>query len=260
MSYTEFDGKPTLKAGDLADPDQMNDAFDGIQAEFEDRMEAHVLNGVISGMDCSINGTQVDIAAGEAYCDGKRYSGSASVTFSAADASGTYYIYIDPTDDASPYKKATSDPGAGYLVLATVDWDGSSTLSNLVDLRPWGLLPAAIRFSVVGALSTGTVGWQIIERNFWIEDVQILVGTTGTAGNTTVDVHVGDAGAAPSTIWSDASDRPSVAYTDADYSTATSGTPDTNRKATAGQIVQVVLDEVATGASDLAVVIRGRYY
>ena len=259
MSYASFPNKPVLQVGDLADPSQMNAAFDGIQSEFEDRSAAGWLDGVVAGLGCSINGSAVDIASGTAYVQGLLFTGGASVGFDASDAAGTYYIYIASGDTAAPYKKSASKPGAGNLVLCSVEWDGSA-LSNLVDLRPWGLLPASLCFSAAGAVSAGTVALGVLDRDIWIEDVQIMLADTGSSGTTTVDVHIGDAGAEPASIFSDQTRRPQLASTAANYSVAVSGEPDTNRKATVGQVVRVDVDEAAADAAGLAVVIRGRYY
>ena len=258
MSYASFANKPVLQVGDLADPAQMNAAFDGIQTEFEDRSAAAWLNGVIAGLSCSINGTAVDIASGTAYVEGLLFTGGASVGFDASDATGTYYIYIASGDTSSPYKKSTSQPGAGNLVLCSVNWDGSA-LSNLVDLRPWGLLPASLTFTVAGSVSVGTVAYAILDRDMWIEDVQIMLADTGSADSTIVDVHIGNAGAEPVSIFTDQTRRPQLDSTAANYSVATSGIPDTNRKATAGQVLRIDVDQAATDAAGLAVVIRGRY-
>ncbi len=257
MAYKAFPDKPELHIGDLADPAQMNAAFDGLQSEFEDRSEAAWLDGVVAGMGCSINGTGVDIAAGQAYVQGLLFNGGASVAFDGA-AADTYWVYVDPADTAAPYKRSTSQPGAGKLPLCCVEWDGSS-LSDLVDHRPWGLLPTCLRFTVPGAVSAATVGLAVLDRDLWIEDVRIMLADAGSADSTVVDVHVGDAESEPASIFTDQDRRPELDDTAADYSVATSGVPDTNRKATVGQVLRVDVDAVATGASSLAVVVRGRY-
>ncbi|MBC7289204.1 MAG: hypothetical protein H5T86_14430 [Armatimonadetes bacterium] len=257
MSYATFPYKPCLRAGDLADPAQMNAAFDGIQAEFEDRSAAAWLDGVVAGMECSINGAAVDIASGSAYVAGMLFTGGASVGFDESDPAGTYYIYVSSADRASPYRKSLTQPGPGNVVLCSVQWDGSG-LSNLADLRPWGLLPTAIRFSVPGAVAAGTIGYAVLDRDMWIEDVEILLANTGSSGSTVVDVHVGNAGSEPATIFSDQSLRPRLASGAPGYSTAQSGAPDTNRRAAAGQVLRVDVDEAADGATGLAVTIRCR--
>lgn len=258
MSYSTFPDKPELQVGDVADPAQMNAAFDGIQSEFEDRTAAALLDGVVAGMACSINGTAVDIGAGQAYVQGLLFTGGASVAFEASDAAGTYYVYIASSDPAAPYKKSTAQPGAGNLVLCCVDWDGSA-LSNLVDLRVWGLVPACLRFTVAGTVAAGSIGYSVVDRPLWIEDVRIMLADTGSAGSTVVDVHVGDSGAAPQSIFADQSRRPELDSSAANFSVAVSGVPDTNRKASSGQVVAVDVDQAATDAAGLAVIIRGRY-
>lgn len=259
MSYGTFPDKPTLHVGDLADPAQMNAAFDGIQAEFEDRGAVGHLDGVVAGLACSISGTNVAIASGQAYVGGLLFTGGASVGFTSSDAAGTYYVYIDPSNLTAPYTKSTSAPGAGKLALCSVSWDGSATLSALAELAAQGLVAACLRFDVAGTVSTGVVGQMVIDRDLWIEDVEILLAASGSANSTTVDVHVGNAGADPASIFTDQTRRPTLASGSAVYSVATSGVPDTNRSATAGQVLHVDVDAAASGASGLAVVVRGRY-
>jgi hypothetical protein len=258
MAYQTFPNKPELHIGDLADPEQMNAAFDGIQVELEDRSAAAWLDGVVAGLTPSINGSAVDIASGQAYVVGLLFTGGTSVAFESEDPPGTYYVYIDSGNLQSPYAKSVARPGAGKLVVCTVAWDGSS-LSNLVDMRPWGISPAALHFDLPAQVTEGPMGHAILDRDFWIEDVQVMLADTGSEGSTIVDVHVGNAGEMPTTIFSDQSRRPEVASTEPDYSVATSGVPDTNRKASAGQVLEVDVDSAATGAAGLAVVVRGRY-
>jgi hypothetical protein len=259
MSYQTFPDKPVLRVGDLADPAQMNAAFDGLQSEFEERSAAAWLDGVVAGLECALAGSEVSIASGQAYVQGLLFSGGASVVFSSQDPPGTYFVYVDPADLANPYHKTSAPPGAGKLVLASVVWDGSD-LSELTDLRPWGLVPACLRFTVGGAVSPGALGYAILERNFWIEDVLLMLAAPGTAGSTIVDVHVGPAGAEPATIFADQARRPQLSSGAPGYSVAASGPPDTNRRASAGRVLRVDVDAAATGAAGLAVVVRGRYY
>lgn len=258
MSYRTFPDKPVLHVGDLADPAQMNACFDGIQTELEDRTAAAVLDGVAAGLVCSIGGTAVDIAAGEAYVSGMLFVGSASVAFDADDPAGTYYIFIDPANLAAPYVKSQSPPGAGKLALCSVEWDGSS-LSGLTDLRPMGLRPTCLRFTVAGSLAPGPIAYSVLDRDLWIESVQVTLATTGSAGTTTVDVHIGAAGAEPATIFADQARRPSIPSGAPSYSVAVSGPPDTNRQASAGQVLRVDLDAAATEAAGLGVIVKARY-
>ncbi len=259
MTYQAFPNKPRLHVGDLADPAQMNAAFDGLQAEIEDRSAAGLLEGVTAGMVCAIDGKAVNIGVGQAYAQGALFTGGASVAFGAEDVAGVYYVYIDSGDLGSPYKKSTVQPGAGKLLLGKVAWDGIS-LGDFADLRVWGLRPARLAFSVAGAVSVGVVGYTVLDRNFWIEDVRIMLADTGSAESTVVDVHVGDAGAEPASVFNEQGLRPEIDSAAADYSMAASGVPDTNRRAQDGQVLRVDVDAAAPGAVGLAVVVRGRYW
>jgi hypothetical protein len=258
MSYGTFPDKPTLHVGDLADPAQMNAAFDGLQAEFEDRTAAGHLDGVVAGMACTINGAAVAVASGQAYVGGMLFTGGASVGFGSGDPAGTYYVHIDPATLTAPYVKSASPPGAGKLALCSVSWDGSA-LSAPADMRPMGVVAVCLRFSVPGAVSTGAVAHAILDRDLWIEDVRIMLAGSGSANATTVDVHVGNAGANPASIFTDQARLPTIASGAAVYSVGVSGAPDTNRSASAGQVLRVDVDAAATGATGLAVIVRGRY-
>lgn len=258
MSYRTFPDKPELHVGDLADPAQMNACFDGIQAELEDRTAAAIVDGVVAGMVCSIHGDAVDIAEGQAYVSGLLFTGNTSVVFDASDPAGTYYVFIDPANLAAPYAKSQSPPAGGKLALCSVEWDGSG-LTNLTDLRPMGLRPACLRFSVAGSAASGPVAYSVLDRDLWIENVQMVLAATGSSGTTTVDVHVGAAGGEPVSIFTDQSRRPSIQGGAPDYSVATSGVPDTNRLAGAGQVLRVDVDAAATGAAGLGVIVKARY-
>ncbi len=216
------------------------------------------LDGVVAGMACTINASTVALASGQAYVGGLLFTGGASVGFGAGDGAGTYYVYVDPANLAAPYVKDTTAPGAGKLALCSVSWNGSA-LSDLTDLAPKGVVAASLRFSVAGTVGTGAAAYAIVDRDLWIEDVRIVLAASGSSGTTTVDVHVGNAGAGPASIFTDQARRPSVASGAAVYTVGVSGAPDTNRSATAGQVLRVDVDAAATGASGLAVVVRGRY-
>jgi len=262
MSYAKFPDHKDFVTKEVLTAADYNAQLDGIQTEMETRTgDIALLDGVITGMALAIDGTSVDVGTGTAYCSGKRYSGSSSIAFTAGDSANTYYLYIDPTNDTSPYAKATADPGVGYLVLGTVAWNGTDTLSSLVDLRPWGVIPWEQSFIFSGTLSAAMKRYAIVPRDVFIDLVQIFVGDTGTtAGSTTVDVHVGTNGVASTTIFTTQANRPSLAYSKADLSVAVSGTPDGDRLIDAGQYLEVVVDAVPTGASsDLAVTVYGRY-
>ncbi len=260
ISYTQFDDIFNKGAGeDIGISEHRNNAL-GIQAEFEERMDAWALSGVISGGAPSINGTDLDIATIDGYAQGKRYSGSDSVAFSGSDASDTYYIYLDPSDDVTPLTKSTTEPTGDELLLAQVDWNGADTLSNLVDRRQWGIFPVGFWFGVVGAVSADEIAHIVLPFDFWIETVKAALEDCGSgAGPSYIDVHAGDGGS-ESTIWTTQSRRITIAHDDTDGAVAEGGVPQANRKLTAGQKIIVEVDAVATGAADLGGVIIGRRY
>jgi hypothetical protein len=261
MSYEQFASKPSVSNGDALNPTtQINNPAQGMQDEFELRDGDGLLDGVVSGMACSVDGTGIDIAGGRAYVAGKRYSGSASVDF-IGKASDTYYVYIDGADDETPYKAKTSAPASGELTLCTVDWNGSDTLSNLDDeAKVRGVAPCDIVVAIPGTVSTGVKAAIPVTRDLWIESVQICMSDNGdTSGATTVDVHLGADGSKGDSIFTTQANRPSLAYDDADYTIAVSGKPDGDRRPDAGEHLVIEVDEIAgTAGANLTVVLKAR--
>ncbi len=264
MSYTRFASYWTPAAGDDISSASFINMETGLQDELEDRLYANTpsLNGVISGLSCSISGTDIAVAAGEAYAAGKRYSGGTTVAFSGADAN-TYYVYLDTTDNATPYKKKTAVPSeANELLLCSVVWSGSA-LSGLIDRRPWGLVDWSTAFYAAGSVTTGIKLVHILPYNTWIDNVKLLLQTVPTGSAVIVDVHAGAAGSAPSTIWSTTSYRPTIqtGYTAYQIYTA-GGYPETNRKLAAGSLLYVEVDQTdsSSQATGLTVLVYGRRY
>ena len=266
MSYEEFGNKPDTAPGNALNPTvQIVDPAQGVQDELEIRGGDYVLDGVTSGMACTIDAgnDEIDIAAGRVIMAGKRYSGSASVAF-VAQATNTYYIYIDSTDDTTPYKAKTTAPTAGEITLCTVLWTlGTTTLSALDDdAKVLGVLPADIVVTVPGTLTTGTKLSIPVLRDMWIEGVEVSLVESGTAsGSTDVDVHLGASGSAGTTIFTTAGNRPSIAFDDADFTVAVSGIPDGDRKPDAGEHIDIAVDAIPGGSdsADLTVTIKARY-
>lgn len=261
MAYTEIAGMFTpsssIKVGSAA-----NDAFfKGVQAEVEERLEIASLNGIEQGCEPTISSTNISIATGVMWVEGRRFEPAPStVPFTAGDAADTYWVYGDPTDTVSPYKKATSDPGAGYLVLCTVDWNGADTLTNLVDLRPWGIEAWEYHVNVVGAVSADTIAFLPLPYNVWIDSLSASLENCGTAdGPTYIDLHGGNGGS-EATIFTTQARRVTIAHDDTDGAIAISGVPDGTRKFTAGQKLLVIVGAASTGAEDLGVTIKGRRY
>ncbi len=261
MSYQEFANKPSVSNGDALNPmTQINNPAQGVQDEFELRDGDALLDGVASGLVCSIDGTEIDIASGRAYVGGKRYGGGASVDFSGK-SSGTYHVYIDGADDETPYKAKTSSPTSGELTLCTVDWDGSDTLSALDDdAKVLGVQACDIVVALPGTVGTGVQAVVPVTRDLWIESVQIAMSDNGdTSGATTVDVHLGADASKGDSLFATQANRPSLAYDDADYTLAVSGAPDGDRKPDAGEHLVIEVDEVAgTPGAGLTVTIKAR--
>jgi len=261
MAYTRYDGYDLPTAGEDVSPTWAQTLLDGLVAEYEERMEAASLNGIESGCEPTISTTNISIAAGVMWVEGRRFEPAPStVAFSAGDGANTYYVYVDPTATTSPYKKSTADPGAGYLVLCTVAWNGSTTLSALVDLRAWGIEAWEHHSHVIGAVTADTIDMVVLPYNVWIEGVKGSLEECGSAaGPTYVDVH-GGAGGSEATIFTTQSRRLTIADTDTNGAVYSSGVPDGTRKFTAGQKLLVQVDGISTGPTDLAVCIYGRRY
>ena len=263
MAYKQFDGNRDWATGDDITAARVNAWVDGVQDEFEERLAAGNVCGVISGFGVTTSAAAtIAIAAGDAYAGGKRFSGAGTVTFDAGDAADDYYIFIDSSDETTPYDKTTTAPTfeGDDLQLAKVTWDGGTNLSALADTRRWGIMPMAVAEYDPATVSAGTLFFGIVERDMWLRDVQIVQKDNGSAGTTIVDVHTGSAGSAPVTVFTTQANRPTLGHATADYTVASSGQPETGRKLSAGDLLEIIVDSAATGAQDLAVVIRGRYY
>jgi hypothetical protein len=260
MAYEEFANKPSVASGDPLDPtSQINNPAQGVQDELELRAGDALLDGVASGLACSVNGTAVDVAAGRAYVAGKRYSGGGSVSF-VGKPSGSYSVYIDSADDGVPYKAKTSALNAGELLLATVTWDGSA-LSSLNDsVKVLGLVPFDIVAAFPGTAATGIQAVVPVTHDLWVDRVQICMSDNGdTSGATTVDVHLGADGAKGSSVFTTQAHRPSLAHDAADFTTGLSGDPDGDRTPDAGEHLVIEVDEVpGTPGADLTVVVKAR--
>lgn len=260
IALTEFEGKIAYATKQVPTGAEFTGLQDGIQAEIEERQDAWATSGVLSGGACTIDGTDVDVATIDAYAQGKRYQGSDSVTFTGSDPADDYYIYLDPADDVTPLTKSAVEPTGDELVLCVVTWNGTDTLSALVDLREWGIEKAAYHVQVIGAVSADTIGIIILDRDFWIETVKSSLENCGTAaGPSYVDAHAGDGGS-ETTIWTTQSRRITIAHDATDGAVAEGGVPQANRKLTAGQKILIIVDAASTDAADLGVVVVGRYY
>lgn len=121
------------------------------QARLEQRSDDLAQDCVLTAADWepSLSGMDtVAFAAGTLYFRGKRYSGPASYLF-AAEAVGSYYVYLDDVSEEIAVSVVAPLPTAGFR-LCRVSWDGVA-LSSLADLRVVGPVGA-------GQIAPGSVG------------------------------------------------------------------------------------------------------
>lgn len=259
MLKDNFDDKYSIASDDSVVPSYFNNAGDGIQLEFEERLDEWAQAGIISGLAASIDSADIDIASGRGYASGRRYLGGQSITFSGSDAADDYYVYWDASAEA--LAKSTSAPTtttAGDLVFCLVTWDGSATLSALVDLRQYGIERVLISsWFTGGTVTTGIKQVIPIPYDCWINLVKIVMSDNGSASSTIVDVHAGSSGSTPTTIFTTTTLRPSVGSTTANYTVEASGVPDGTRRLNAGEVLTIEVDQVGTGSQNLGVIVYG---
>jgi hypothetical protein len=257
VSKTNFPNEVTfIDDVTLIGASNLNPMQAGIMTEIETRTHL-LLDGVTDGFDTAISGSDVNVAAGTAYCAGKRYSGLGVVDFSTAVA-GTYYVYIDPTNDAAPYQKGASVP-SGALALCSVVSAGGGSLSTLIDLSLHGLLPWDPPPIYVPTVTVSELCSFPLGRPVCIEAVYTALENPGSSGSTTVDVLACASGGTPTTIFLTSGRRPTIASGTAAYSSAASGLPDGLRIQGKGNVLKIAVAAAATGASGLSVTIVGRY-
>lgn len=127
------------------------DFVDGVTvvaADFLDRIQ-EIQSGLAINMALSISGTSLVLPAGtgndvSSITIGEKFrylETPQNLSFSGSDSAGTYGIWATTTaTDSNPSFSLAKVAGAGSPVaaysrkIATVSWDGSSTLSNLVQL------------------------------------------------------------------------------------------------------------------------------
>lgn len=262
MAKKHYDGHRTWATGDDLSATFLNAWSDGLQDEFEERLERQTVSGVISGLTPSTSdANSVAIAAGEGYAGGDRFEAAGGVDFSASDAATTWYIIFDKS--GAVFGKTTTAPtqASEDCYIASYTWDGGTDLSAGADIRRWGIVAEDLQFFEPGTVATGTHFFGIAPRDMWIEDVQIALTDNGSAGTTIVDAHAGTSAAAIVTIFTTQTRRPELAHATTDRTVATSGEPESStRKLSAGDIFELIVDTAATGAQDLCVSLRVRYY
>lgn len=118
-----------VTAGEIPTDAQWNSwLFDEPQAEFELRFS--LMSGFFEAPTSMAVGSAVTLAwptSKGAMLFGVRINTSGSWTFTSSNASGTYYLMLDQSNN---FSQATTQNTA-LLTVGTVTWDGSSTLSAL---------------------------------------------------------------------------------------------------------------------------------
>ena len=169
-------------------------------------------------------------------------------------------MYWDASEEALANSTTIPDTSLDIL-FCKVTWDGSTTLSALVDLRVWGVNPLPLMSATwsLSTVTTGKKGGFTVPPNctFWVDAIAITQSDNGSASSTIVDVYVGTSGSAPTTIFATTANRPSVDNAVTNWTTKYSGVPDT-RLLTAGQNVYVSVTQVGTASQDLIVTVYGR--
>lgn len=259
MAKDNYDDKYSIASTDTVVPSIFNNAGDGLQLEFEERLDEWAQAGIISGLAASIDSADIDIASGRGYASGRRYLGAESITFSGSDAADDYYVYWDASVPA--LAKSTSAPTtgtAGDLIFCLVTWDGATTLSALTDLRQYGIERVLVSsWFCTDTVTTGIKMAVPIPYDCWINLVKIVMSDNGSASTTIVDVHAGSSGSTPTTIFTTTNLRPSVGSTTANYTVESSGVPDGTRRLNAGEVLRIDVDQVGTGAQNLGVIVYG---
>ncbi len=261
MAYKKFANHYDWVTGADLSAAALNYNPDGIQAEFEDRDEASKPNGVISGLEPSISGTDIALSAGEAYCEGKRYSGAGTVAFNGA-AANTYYVYVDPTSDTTPYTKGTTAPTTAQLCLGSVVWSGSA-LSALVDLREWGQVFWSFPACKPGTVTAGLATHFSVPYDCWLDDVSAMVANKPTGSTVIVDVRTCASGGTPTTVFTVTSYRPQILTSLSSFvPVKNTGYIGNNRKLTTGQVLAFYVDQTDSNAqaTDLTITVRARVY
>ena len=251
-------------AGDSIAAATFTSMEDGIQSEFVDRTAISPFNGVVSGMAPTEDETndEIDIASGTGYAEGYRLEGSTSVTL-VGEAAGTYYIYVDPTEtnETDAYKAKTTFPTQAELLLAKVTWDGTDTLTSFLDLRQWGTHAGEVELSdpSTSDLSTGTKFRKHFKYPVCVRNTSLIIDTCGTAGTTIVDIHTGTAGST-ATIWSAAANRFQVGHADTDGAVVAGNVADQNYKLDAEDVLEIIVDTIASSASGIHCSVVYTYY
>lgn len=284
-SWQDPDYKSTF-ADQVLTAAHLNNIQNGLRDEVNElRAAVMPIPGVISGLAGTIDGTSVDFGAGVAYAGGYKTLGTnataptspatapavvdLTIAFSVSDGAATYYLYLDgaETVETSAIKKTVTlntALGDDCLLLYSVAWDGSTTLSALTDLRAWGVVPGHFVVNVDAALTTAVDIRIPVTQNICLRRPMCIVSTCGASGGPTyVDIQTGTAGST-ATIWSSAASRLTIAHDATDGAVVLGGIPDQNYKIAATyaapKAIDIDVDAIATGATGLHVVIPYTLY
>lgn len=243
--YSLFANKPSLSSGDPLNPTtQINNPFQGVQDEVELVRGDYALDGVVSGLNVTVGTTLATVGTGRAYVAGKRYGDStATVSFSGMSA-GTCKVYIDSTDDGTPYKAGTSTLASGQLCLADVTWTG--TLTSAVDdtTKIRGIIPGHWTCHFPGQVTAASLAVWPVPYDIWIENVEVIGVNNSTTTDTLFDVHLGPDGVQGTTIFTTQTRRPTLEALEASYTIGVSGEPNGDRTPSAGEHLVVIADAV----------------
>jgi len=265
MAKDSFEHKWALTSVNPVTPTEHNNGGDGVQRDFELRM---IAEGMVAGFQYggtapTLSGTTaLSLPAQTAYASGKRFTAAAIHTF-AAEANGTYNVYLDASAEALAVTTGAVDC-TNDLLVAQVTW-AAPTLSGVVDKRLFGLMPEVMSGYISGTLSASTTDaadrFLIPEGyRFQFDDVPLsgIMAGPGSANTTYADIHAGGTPTAPATIFTTQTSRLTIPYSTATFAAVTSGAPEANRLLTGPAIIEVYLDTAATDATDLSYTIRGR--
>ena len=251
--------------------ERLNDNFDLCEANDqtrENRQEDTTYDvhgsGVLQGLEPTVagSGLSINFTAGIALIGYSISLDAGSIAVTASMNPGYVYLRQDGTfHDAGG--SATPPTGIASVLYATYTSDGYDALTVTLNAR--GVHLDQIDADVAGALSVMTIkhGVMPVDRDFWIAGVTIVVADSGDLSPSgdndyvIVDVHVGDAGAAPTTIFTDQDDRPMVIAEAYPYTTD-SAIPAV-RVIEAGQVFTVEIDGAPANSDGLGVVIYGRW-
>lgn len=265
--FASSDADTVKISGDICDVTEHTENANGVQAELEERWATHGWPGVLTGLaptEDDVN-DEIDIATGVGYVSGLKLTGGVSVAL-AGYASNTYHLYVDPDEalEADAYKIKTAVPDWDELLLARFAWNGTDTITDFEDLRQRGIESGLIEWSnltdeALAAYDTKIIRTFIAPAPLCLRRASARVVTCGTADSNIIDIHTGVAGATAS-IWSAAGDRITIAHDDTDGLVVHGDLADQNFLVARGELVEIHVDDVATDAAGLSVIVPYTYY